>query len=62
MEFTITAAKMQSLMEQSIKNAESGDYTFACPKRDKEILDTIKVMESMSVRHIEVDLSADDLQ
>lgn len=49
-------------MEQSIKNAESKDYTFACPKRDKEILDTIAIMESMSVRHIEVDLSADDLQ
>jgi hypothetical protein len=57
MEITISAAVMQRLMEDSIKNADN--YLFV-DKRSEDLKQCIRIMESMGVRSIEVDLSSDD--
>lgn len=56
MEIIISAAKMKQLME----TCSDTPVTFISTPRDKEIVETIKIMESMGVRTIEVDLSEDD--
>jgi exoribonuclease II len=56
MEFIISPAKMKQLMETSDDTIK----LFISTPRDKEIVEGIKTMESMSVRTVEVDLSEDD--
>ena len=56
MEFIISPAKMKQLMETSDDTIK----LFVSTTRDKEIIEGIKIMESMSVRTVEVDLSEDD--
>jgi exoribonuclease II len=56
MEFIISADKMKQLME----TADDTIKTFISTPRDKELVETIKIMESMGVRSVEVDLSEDD--
>jgi len=56
MEFIISPAKMKQLMETSDDTIK----LFVSTTRDKEIVEGIKIMESMSVRTVEVDLSEDD--
>jgi exoribonuclease II len=56
MEFIISADKMKQLMETSDDTIK----LFVSTTRDKEIVEGIKIMESMSVRTVEVDLSEDD--
>lgn len=59
MEITISPAVMQRLMEDSIKNADNKNYLFV-DKRSEDLKQCIRIMESMGVRSIEVDLSSDD--
>jgi len=56
MEIIISADKMKQLME----TADDTIKTFVSTPRDKEIVEGIKIMESMGVRTVEVDLSEDD--
>ena len=56
MEFIISPAKMKQLMETSDDTIK----LFVSTTRDKEIVEGIKIMESMSIRTVEVDLSEDD--
>jgi exoribonuclease II len=56
MELIISANKMKQLME----TADDTIKTFVSTPRDKEIVEGLKIMESMGVRTIEVDLSEDD--
>ncbi len=56
MEFIISADKMKQLME----TCDDTFKTFVSTPRDKELVETIKIMESMGVRTVEVDLSEDD--
>jgi hypothetical protein len=60
MEFTFSPRMMQDIMQQGIDNANNQDYTFVSTKRDKELVQAISIMESMGVRHLEIDLSEDD--
>jgi hypothetical protein len=59
MEITISTAVMQRLMEDSIKNADNKNYLFV-DKRSEDLKQCIRIMESMGIRSIEVDLSSDD--
>ena len=59
MEITISAAVMQRLTEDSIKNADNKNYLFV-DKRSEDLKQCIRIMESMGVRSIELDLSSDD--
>ena len=56
MELIISANVMKQLME----TADDTIKTFVSTTRDKEIVEGLKIMESMGVRTIEVDLSEDD--
>jgi hypothetical protein len=56
MELIISAAKMKQIME----TCDDTFKTFVSTPRDKEIVEAIKIMESMGVRQVEVDLSEDD--
>ena len=56
MELIISANVMKQLME----TADDTIKTFISTPRDKEIVEGLKIMESMGVRTIEVDLSEDD--
>ena len=56
MELIISANVMKQLME----TADDTIKTFVSTSRDKEIVEGLKIMESMGVRTIEVDLSEDD--
>ena len=56
MEFIISPDKMKQLME----TCDDTFKTFVSTPRDKEVVETIKIMESMGVRTVEVDLSEDD--
>jgi hypothetical protein len=56
MELIISANVMKQLME----TADDTIKTFVSTPRDKEIVEGLKIMESMGVRTIEVDLSEDD--
>jgi len=56
MEFIISPAKMKQLIETNDDTIK----LFVSTTRDKEIVEGIKIMESMSVRTVEVDLSEDD--
>lgn len=56
MEFIISADKMKQLM----KTADDTVKTFISTPRDKKIVETINIMESMGVRSVEIDLSEDD--
>jgi hypothetical protein len=56
MELIISANKMKQLME----TADDTIKTFVSTPRDKEIVEGIKIMQSMGVRTVEVDLSEDD--
>lgn len=56
MEFIISPEKMKQLMETNDDTIK----LFISTPRDKEIVEGIKIMESMSVRTIEIDLSEDD--
>jgi exoribonuclease II len=56
MDFIISPKKMKQLMETSDDTIK----LFISTPRDKEIVEGIKIMESMSVRTIEIDLSEDD--
>ena len=56
MEFIISPEKMKQLME----TADDTIKLFVSTPRDKEIVNTIKIMESMGTRTIEVNLSKDD--
>ena len=50
---------MNALIDSSIDNANTKDYSFV-DERSQEMKDCISIMESMGVRSIELDLSADD--
>jgi exoribonuclease II len=56
MEFIISPEKMKQLMETSDDTIK----LFVSTPRDKEIVEGIKIMESMCVRTVEIDLSEDD--
>ena len=56
MELIISANVMKQLME----TADDTIKTFVSTPRDKEIVEGLKIMESMGIRTIEVDLSEDD--
>ena len=56
MELIISANVMKQLME----TADDTIKTFISTPRDKEIVKGLKIMESMGLRKIEVDLSEDD--
>lgn len=56
MELIISA----NVMKQLIETADDTIKTFVSTPRDKEIVEGLKIMESMGVRTIEVDLSEDD--
>ena len=56
MDYIISPKKMKQLMETSDDTIK----LFISTPRDKEIVEGIKIMESMSVRTIEIDLSEDD--
>jgi hypothetical protein len=47
-------------MKQLMETADDTIKTFVSTPRDKEIVEGLKIMESMGVRTIEVDLSEDD--
>ena len=56
MEFIISPDKMKQIME----TCDDTVKTFVSTSEDKEIVEAIKIMESMSIRTVEVDLSEDD--
>lgn len=56
MELIISA----NVMKQLMVTADDTIKTFVSTSRDKEIVEGLKIMESMGVRTIEVDLSEDD--
>ena len=56
MELIISA----NVMKQLMVTADDTIKTFISTPRDKEIVEGLKIMESMGVRTIEVDLSEDD--
>jgi hypothetical protein len=56
MEITISAALMKVIM----KDSDDTIKPFVSTDRDKDIVEGIKIMESMGIRQIEVDLSEDD--
>lgn len=56
MEITISAALMQVIM----KDSDDTIKPFVSTDRDKDIVEGIKIMESMGIRQIEVDLTEDD--
>jgi hypothetical protein len=59
MELVISSSLMNALIESSIENVNNKDYSFV-DERSQEMKDCISIMESMGVRSIEMDLSADD--
>ena len=59
MELIISPSLMNALIESSIENVNNKDYSFV-DERSQEMKDCISIMESMGVRSIEMDLSADD--
>lgn len=59
MELVISSSLMNGLIESSIENVNNKDYSFV-DERSQEMKDCISIMESMGVRSIEMDLSADD--
>ena len=56
MEFIISPDKMKQLME----TCDDTVKTFVSTPRDKELVEAVRIMESMGVRTVEVDLSEDD--
>ena len=56
MEIIISAALMKVIME----NSDDTIKPFVSTDRDKDIVQGIKIMESMGIRQIEVDLTEDD--
>jgi hypothetical protein len=59
MELIISPSLMNTLIDSSIDNANTKDYSFV-DERSQKMKDCISIMESMGVRSIEMDLSADD--
>jgi hypothetical protein len=59
MELIISPSLMNALIDNSIDNANTKDYSFV-DERSQKMKDCISIMENMGVRSIELDLSADD--
>jgi hypothetical protein len=59
MELIISPSLMNALIDSSIDNANTKDYSFV-DERSQKMKDCISIMENMGVRSIELDLSADD--